>query len=109
MHSLNFGIRGNRIEHVLWRLQNGELEVLSPKVVVLQIGSYNHGDSPDDIAEGIRTICNLIRDKQPQAFLVVLTLLPRGFTANPLRERNTAVNNLVADQLKGNSRYLNSR
>lgn len=104
MHSLNFGIRGNRIEHVLWRLQNGELEVLSPKVVVLQIGSYNHGDSPDDIAEGIRTICNLIRDKQPQAFLVVLTLLPRGFTANPLRERNTAVNNLVADQLKGNSR-----
>ena len=32
MHSLNFGIGGNRTEHVLWRLQNGELDVLSPKV-----------------------------------------------------------------------------
>ena len=29
---LNFGIGGNRTEHVLWRLQNGELEVLAPKV-----------------------------------------------------------------------------
>lgn len=104
MHSLNFGIAGNRTEHVLWRLQNGELEVLAPKVVVLQIGSHNHGDSPEDIAEGIKTICNLIRDKQPQAFLVVLTLLPRGQAPNPLRERHSAVNALVAEQLKGNSR-----
>lgn len=104
MHSLNFGIAGNRTEHVLWRLQNGELEVLAPKVVVLQIGTHNHGDSPEDIAEGIKTICNLIRDKQPQAFLVVLTLLPRGQAPNPLRERNVAVNALVAEQLKGNSR-----
>ena len=32
MHSLNFGIGGNRTEHVLWRLLNGEIDVLSPKV-----------------------------------------------------------------------------
>jgi len=104
MHSLNFGIGGNRTEHLLWRLQNGELEVLSPKVIVLQSGTHNHGDTPEDIAEGIKTICNLIRDKQPQAFLVVLTLLPRGQQPNALRDRNAAVNALVAEQLKGNSR-----
>ena len=33
MHSLNFGISGDRTENVLWRLQNGELENLSPKVL----------------------------------------------------------------------------
>ena len=104
MHSLNFGIGGNRTEHVLWRLQNGELEVLSPKVIVLQVGTHNHGDSADEVAEGIKAICNLVRDKQPQAFLVVLTLLPRGQSPNPLRERNSKVNELVAEQLKGNSR-----
>ena len=77
-------------------------------MIVLQTGTNNHGDSPEDIAEGIRTICNLIRDKQPQAFLVVLTLLPRGQSANPLRERNACVNELVAEQLKGNSRYVHT-
>ena len=34
MHSLNFGIAGNRTQHVLWRLQNGELETLAPKVIL---------------------------------------------------------------------------
>ena len=33
MHSLNFGIGGDRTEHLLWRLQNGELEGLAPKVM----------------------------------------------------------------------------
>ena len=40
------------------------------QVIVLHIGTNNHGDTGDDIAEGIRTICSLIRDKQPQAYLV---------------------------------------
>ena len=36
------------------------------------VGTNNHGDSAADIAEGVKTICSLIRDKQPQAYLVVL-------------------------------------
>lgn len=104
MHSLNFAIGGDRTQNLLWRLQNGELEGLSPKVIVLQIGTNNHGNTPEEIAEGIKAIMALIRDKQPQAYLVVLTLLPRGMTENPLRERNKKVNELVAEQLKGNSR-----
>lgn len=104
MHSLNFGIGGDRTEHLLWRLQNGELEGLAPKVVVLHIGTNNHGDSAEEVAEGIKAICNLIRDKQPQAYLVVTSLLPRGHKPNPLRDRNAKVNSLISDNLRGNSR-----
>ena len=43
--------------------------------MVLLVGTNNHGDSAADIAEGIKTICSLIRDKQPQAYLVVLVHL----------------------------------
>ena len=72
MHSANFGISGDRTENVLWRLHNGELEDVSPKIIVLSVGQENYGDSPDNIAEGIRAICAFIRSKQPQAFLVLL-------------------------------------
>lgn len=104
MHCLNFGISGDRTENVLWRLQNGELDNLSPKVIVLSVGQSNTGDNAEQIAEGIKEICGLIRSKQPQAFLVVLTLLPRGHMPNPLRERNTKVNSLLGELAKGNSR-----
>jgi len=104
MHSLNFGIGGDRTENVLWRLENGELDNLSPKVVVLGVGQNNHGDSPEDIAEGVATICKLVRSKQPQAFLILLTLLPVGHQPCPVRERNQKVNSLLAEQAKGNSR-----
>ena len=72
---------------MLWRLQNGELDnlspkvkifwdgemdKLSPKVIVVSAGQSNQGDSPEEIAEGIKEICAVIRSKQPQAFLVLL-------------------------------------
>lgn len=105
MHSLNFGIAGDRTESLLWRLQEGELsEAMSPKVIVLQIGTNNEDHSPEETAEGIKAVVGFIRDKQPQAYLVVLTLLPRGHKPNPLRERNRKVNDLISSILKGNSR-----
>jgi len=104
MHSLNFGISGDRTENVLWRLQNGELENLSPKMIVLSVGQENYGDTPEKIADGIQAICSLIRSKQPQAFLIILTLLPRGNPDSPLRSRNTKVNEMMTEYVKGNSR-----
>jgi len=104
MHSLNFGIGGDRTEHVLWRLENGELDNLSPKVVVVLVGTNNHGDTPQQIADGLKAICNLIRDRQPQAFVILLSLLPRGYQPNQLRIRNKAVNDELEEYVKGNSK-----
>jgi len=104
MHSLNFGIAGDRTENVLWRIENGELENLSPKIIVLLVGTNNHGDNPEQIADGLKAICTSIRDRQPKAFVVLLSLLPRGHQPNPLRERNKAVNEILEEHVKGNSK-----
>jgi len=92
MHSLNFGIGGDATQNVLWRLQNGELEHIKPKVVVLQIGTNNHGHSADQVVGGIKAIVDLLSENHPQAYIVVLAILPRGQNPNPLRERNDQVN-----------------
>lgn len=34
LHALNFGVGGDATQHVLWRLSNGELDNISPKVVI---------------------------------------------------------------------------
>lgn len=95
LHSLNFGIGGDATQHVLWRLSNGELDNISPKVVVLWIGTNNHGHTPTQICQGIMAIVQVIKNNLPHAHTLVLGLLPRGKTPNPLRERNATVNKLV--------------
>ncbi|KAL0281113.1 UNVERIFIED_CONTAM: hypothetical protein PYX00_002209 [Menopon gallinae] len=95
MHSLNFGIGGESTQHLLWRIQNGEFDFCKPKVIVVLIGTNNHGYEPQQIAEGIIEIAKNLRDKQPDAYIVLLGLLPRGKTPNKNRERNEKVNEIV--------------
>ncbi|XP_059363640.1 platelet-activating factor acetylhydrolase IB subunit alpha1-like [Carassius carassius] len=95
LHALNFGVSGDATQHVLWRLINGELDYISPKVVVLWVGTNNHGNTPEQICGGIMAIINVIHQKLPHAHTLVLGLLPRGKSPNPLRERNASVNALV--------------
>lgn len=75
----NFGIGGDRTQHVLWRIQNGELEGIKPKAVVLMIGTNNVGADPaEGIAKGVTAIVETIRAKQPQAKILLLAVFPRG-------------------------------
>jgi lysophospholipase L1-like esterase len=76
---VNFGIGGDRTQHVLWRITNGELEVIKPKAVVLMIGTNNVGaNTPEEIAKGVTVIVETIRAKQPQAKILLLAVFPRG-------------------------------
>lgn len=76
----NFGIGGDRTQHVLWRILNGELDGgIKPKAVVLMIGTNNvGGDSAESIAKGVTAIVETIRAKQPQAKILLLAVFPRG-------------------------------
>ncbi len=96
---VNFGIGGDRTQHVLWRITNGELDGIKPKAVVLMIGTNNSGnDSAEGIAKGITVIVKTIREKQPQAKILLLAVFPRGEKAspNPQRDKLKEVNATIA-------------
>lgn len=99
----NFGIGGDRTQHVLWRILNGELETIKPKAVVLMIGTNNSGADPaEGIAKGVTKIVETIREKQPQAKILLLAVFPRGEKAssadkpNPGRDKLKVVNEIIA-------------
>jgi len=78
--AVNFGIGGDTTQNVLWRIMNGELEGLSPKVVVLLIGTNNfglNGDSVDGVAKGVAAVVQTLRKKMPKTRVLLLGVFPR--------------------------------
>ena len=95
----NFGIGGDRTQHVLWRIQNGELDGLKPKAAVVMIGTNNSGSDPaEGIAKGITKIVETIRTKSPATKILLLAVFPRGEKAspNPGRDKLKQVNATIA-------------
>ena len=85
MKAANFGFSGDRTEHVLWRLRNGELVGLKPKVVVIMTGTNNvgHGSTnPQQTADGVRAIVAELLAKIPSTKILLLGIFPRGAEAN---------------------------
>lgn len=78
---VNEGFRGDRTEHVLWRLSNGGIDGIRPKIAVLLIGTNNSGSdeySAEQIAEGIEAIICTLRTKLPDTKVLLLAIFPRG-------------------------------
>jgi len=100
--AINLGFSGDRTEHVLWRIDNGELDGYEAKVIVLMIGTNNTGhksfydEPPSDTIIGIRAILDKLRARQPKAKIVLSAIFPRGAAANDaLRQRNDTVNHEI--------------
>ncbi len=75
----NFGIGGDQTQHVIWRIENGELDGISPKVTVLMLGTNNSaGHSAAEIAAADKKIVELIRAKIPGTKVILLAIFPRG-------------------------------
>ena len=95
---LNAGVSGDRTEHLLWRLQHGNLAGPPPAAVVLLIGTNDlgHGRPPEDAAEGIRANLAYLRRHLPDTRILLLGLWPRGVTREDrLRRGTVAVNRLI--------------
>lgn len=100
-NAYNIGISGDRTQHVLWRIENGELDGItpSPKVAELMIGTNNLKPNPSNegIAAGVTKIVNEIHEKLPQTKVLLLAIFPRGEKpTDPYRARIKAINETLA-------------
>jgi lysophospholipase L1-like esterase len=97
----NIGISADETQHVLWRVEHGELDGIAPKLVVLMIGTNNIGNnnkmSPDETAQGITTLVTSIRHKLPESKILLLGIFPRGNRPDdPLRAQINQTNALIS-------------
>lgn len=75
----NFGIGGDQTQHVIWRIENGELDGINPRVVILMLGTNNTGShTAAQIAAADKKIIDLIRTKLPEAKILLHAIFPRG-------------------------------
>ena len=80
-NALNLGFSGDRTENVLWRLQNGEIDGIAPKLAVIMIGTNNTGhrsDPPEQIAAGVQAILSELQQRLPDTKVLLLAIFPRG-------------------------------
>lgn len=102
-NAVNLGIGGDRTQHVLWRLDNGNIDGISPKAAVLMIGTNNSGtNAPVQIAEGVTAIVKKLREKLPKTKILVLAIFPRGADINDTKRKvNSAANLQIAKLADG--------
>ena len=115
-NAADFGWGADKTQNILWCLENGELDGVNPKVVVLLAGTNNAGDSStggdaharaDDVTRGLQAIVRVIEEKAPQATVVVMGIFPRNddMALMPIIDRINGNLPTIADGQK--FRYLN--
>jgi hypothetical protein len=86
-NAADFGWGADKIENMLWRIQDGELDGVNPKVIVILAGTNNVGAQPGgdasdakvaDIVRGLRALVDLCRRKAPNATIILTGIFPRN-------------------------------
>jgi lysophospholipase L1-like esterase len=112
-NAADFGWGSDCTQNMLWRLENGEIDGISPKVIVILAGTNNVGNAPADdakiadITRGIKALVDVCRQKVPSATIVLMAIFPRNDNplANPTISR---INRNIAAFADGKSvRFLN--
>jgi lysophospholipase L1-like esterase len=95
-NALNMGFGGDRTQHVLWRMLNGEIDGINPELAVLLVGTNNCNDKdtpPEQIADGIKSVICVLKNKLPDTRILVLGIFPRGSFEQRETENSNAVYN----------------
>jgi len=107
--AVNYGIGGDKIENVLWRVLNGELTSLSPKLVAVHIGGNNisgNQDTDEEIVAGIVNLINTLRELLPATKILLFGIFPRRVTDTFVRVAN--INIQISKLANGETiRFLN--
>ena len=112
-NAANFGWGGDKIQHVLWRLEHGELDGVNPKIIVVLAGTNNVGAEPGDdakladISRGLRALLDVCRHRAPAAVVVMTAIFPRNDNMAVMPEIDR-INESLARLADGRAvRYLN--
>ncbi len=98
---LDIGYGGDQTQDVIWRLLNGELEGYRTRLFMVMIGTNNRG-RPENIAAGVKRILSILREKHPEAKVLLLPIFPRGATPqDEHRLRNERVNAIIKGYADG--------
>jgi lysophospholipase L1-like esterase len=106
----NFGIGGDTCQNVIYRSQNGELEGYQAKAIMLMLGTNNtRSYTSEEIAAGVTKVVEIMRQKQPQAKILLLAIFPRGANAGDVQRQKTDVANRILARLDDgqNIKFLN--
>lgn len=104
--ALNLGISGDRTEHVIWRLDNGNLRnQKKAKAAVIMIGTNNTGhimQDPTEVRDGVERIVSTLRARCPQAKILLLGVFPRGVKPDDAkRKNNLEINKFISELHNG--------
>jgi lysophospholipase L1-like esterase len=83
-NAANFGWGADGILNMLWRIENGELEGVHPKVIVILAGTNDVGSQPGDdekiarILGAYRVLIASCREHAPEAKIILTAIFPRN-------------------------------
>ncbi len=109
----NFGWGADGIQNILWRLENGELDGVNPKIIVVLAGINNVGTFPggdekvENITRGLKAIVKVCQEKAPNAVIILTGLFPRNDNMAVIPEINKINDNLAGMADGKKIRYLN--
>lgn len=97
-NAVNLGIGGDRTQHVLWRLENGNIDGLKPKAAVVMIGTNNSNgedNTPGQIVDGVTAIVKKLREKLPETKVLLVAIFPRSENFTAQRGKILQVNQVL--------------
>ena len=116
-NAANFGWGGDTIQNIHWRLQNGELDGVNPKVIVLLAGANNVGRAPaaggvdanvEDITRGIQAILQTMQQKATNATIILMGVFPRNDGGTAIVSTINRINARISQFADGKRiRFLN--
>ena len=111
--TVNMGFSGDRTENVIWRLENGELDGINPKVTLLLIGTNNTDGNhyleitqPKELAAATWKIISIIREKLPDTKILLLGIFPYGYKPN-YRNNIILATNKITSKFPARDSHIN--
>jgi len=106
-NALNLGISGDRTQHVIWRLDHGNIDGITPKLAIVMIGQNNGGhNTASEIAEGVTEVVKRIRTKLPKTKILLLGIFQRREKPTPERAVLAQANEIISKLADSSISYM---